>query len=89
MFTGRVVSGAEAFEIGLVNKCVPDSDLSEAAMNMARSIVENSWHTLRADKMLVNKGQDYGLKDGLAFERENSPGRATGDEERLSGFKKA
>ncbi len=88
MFTGRVVSGAEAFEIGLVNKCVPDSELSDAALQMARTIVENSWHTLRADKMLVNKGQDYGLKDGLAFERENSPGRATGDEERLSGFKK-
>ena len=89
MFTGRVVSGAEAFEIGLVNKCVSDSDLSEAALSMARSIVENSWHTLRADKMLLNKGQDYGLKEGLIFERDNSPGRATGDEERVSGFKKA
>lgn len=89
MFTGRVVRGPEAFEIGLVNKCVSDSDLSEVTLNMARSIVENSWHTLRADKMLVNKGQDYGLKEGLAFERDNSPGRATGEEERLSGFKKA
>lgn len=88
MFTGRVVNGAEAFEIGLVNKCVPDSDLSDATLTMARAIVENSWHTLRADKMLVNKGQDYGLKDGLMFERENSPGRAAGKDERLSGFKK-
>ncbi|MCC3306538.1 enoyl-CoA hydratase/isomerase family protein [Sneathiella sp. HT1-7] len=88
MFTGRVVSGTEAAEIGLVNKCVPDSELSDATLEMAHAIVENSWHTLRADKMLVNKGQNYGLKDGLNFERENSPGRATGDDERLSGFKK-
>ena len=89
MFTGRVVSGAEAFEIGLVNKCVPDAELSEAALQMARDITENSWHTLRADKMLLNRGQDFGLKAGLKFERENSPGRATGDEERLSGFKQS
>jgi len=88
MFTGRVVGGAEAFEIGLVNKCVADSKLSEEALKMARSIVENSWHTLRADKMLLNRGQDYGLKDGLEFERRNSPGRAGGEAERLSGFKK-
>ncbi|WP_339714715.1 enoyl-CoA hydratase/isomerase family protein [uncultured Sneathiella sp.] len=88
MFTGRVVSGPEAFEIGLVNKCVPDSLLSDEALKMAHDIVENSWHTLRADKMLVNKGQDYGLKNGLQFECENSPGRAKGDDERLSGFKR-
>jgi len=88
MFTGRVVSGAEAFEIGLVNKCVADSKLSEVALQMAQDIVENSWYTLRADKMLVNKGQDYGLKEGLNFERDNSPGRAKGEEERLTGFKK-
>ncbi|MZR30176.1 enoyl-CoA hydratase/isomerase family protein [Sneathiella litorea] len=88
MYTGRVVNGAEAFEIGLVNKCVVDSKLSEETLQMARAIVDNSWHTVRADKMLVTKGQDYGLKDGLAFERENSPGRATGKEERLSTFKK-
>ncbi|MCR9213044.1 MAG: enoyl-CoA hydratase/isomerase family protein [Proteobacteria bacterium] len=88
MFTGRVVDGAEAFEIGLVNKCVPDADLSNAALALARNIVENSWHTLRADKMLITKGQEFGLKEGLQFERDNSPGRAKGEEERLSGFKK-
>jgi len=88
MYTGRVVSGREAFEIGLANKCVPDASLSETVIQLARDIVENSWHTLRADKMLLNKGQEYGLKAGLQFERDNSPGRASGEEERLSGFKK-
>jgi enoyl-CoA hydratase/carnithine racemase len=88
MFTGRVVGGAEAFQIGLVNKCVSDKKLSKIALQLARDIVENSWHTLRADKMLLNKGQEYGLKAGLQFERDNSPGRASGEEERLSSFKK-
>ena len=35
------------------------------------------------DKMLVNQGLDYTLQDGLAFERENSPGRGPDMEERL------
>tara|TARA_R100000005_G_scaffold95806_2_gene78908 strand:- start:8961 stop:9701 length:741 start_codon:yes stop_codon:yes gene_type:complete len=88
MYTGRVVSGEEAFEIGLANRCVPDARLQDETMQLAREIVGNSWHTLRADKMLVNKGQDYGLKEGLAFERKNSPGREAGAAERLSGFRK-
>lgn len=88
MYTGRVVSGQEAFEIGLANKCAPDAELSETVIQLARDIVENSWHTLRADKMLLNKGQEFGLKAGLQFERDNSPGRASGEEERLSGFKR-
>ncbi|MAL77604.1 MAG: enoyl-CoA hydratase [Sneathiella sp.] len=88
MYTGRVVSGEEAFEIGLANRCVPDARLHEETMQLAREIVGNSWHTLRADKMLVNRSQDYGLKEGLAFERKNSPGREAGAAERLSGFRK-
>lgn len=88
MYTGRVVSGHEAFEIGLANRCVPDARLQDETLQLAREIVGNSWHTLRADKMLVNKGQDYGLKEGLEFERQNSPGRETGAAERMSGFGK-
>ena len=88
MYTGRVVSGEEAFEIGLANRCVPDARLHEETMQLAREIVGNSWHTLRADKMLVNRSQDYGLKEGLAFERKNSPGREAGAAERRSGFRK-
>jgi len=87
MLTGRPVSGSEAAEIGLANLCVPDDQVSDATMKMARDIVANSWHTLRADKMLVTKGQEYSLKDGLEFERENSPGRAPDIEERLAKFK--
>lgn len=88
MYTGRVVSGREAFEIGLANKCVPDAALSETVIQLAQDIVGNSWHTLQGDKMLLNKGQDFGLKAGLQFERDNSPGRASGEKERLSAFKK-
>jgi len=86
MFSGRVISGVEAAAMGLANRCVPDSDLMAASIAMARGFLENSWFTLRADKMLVNRGLNYTLAEGLRFERENSPGRGPDLEERLKQF---
>lgn len=86
MFSGRVVDAAEAVQIGLANKVVPDESLAGAAMEMATGFVENSWFTLRTDKMLVNAGQDRGLAEGLAFERENSPGSGPDAAERVAAF---
>jgi len=86
MFTGRVVSGAEAARIGLANDCVADADLETRAHELAAGIVANSWHSLRGVKMLVNQGQNHTLADGLAFERDQSPGRGPDLEERLKRF---
>jgi enoyl-CoA hydratase len=88
MFSGRVVSGAEAVELGLANKCVADTDLDQATIEMAQSFLANSWFTLRADKMLINGGLDRTLAEGVRFERENSPGRGPDMEERLAAFSK-
>ena len=88
MFSGRVVSGAEAAAIGLANSCVAEADLQAAAITMARGFLDNSWFTLRADKMLVNQGLRYTLADGLRFERQNSPGRGPDLEARLAQFGK-
>ncbi|HAT27932.1 MAG TPA: enoyl-CoA hydratase, partial [Gammaproteobacteria bacterium] len=68
MYTGRVVAGSEAVEIGLANECVADDALIDRTIEIARQIVGNSWHTLRADKMLVNKGMNLPLGEGLVFE---------------------
>jgi enoyl-CoA hydratase/carnithine racemase len=86
MFSGRVIGGAEAAAMGLANRCVPEADLLDAAIEMARGFLDNSWFTLRADKMLVNRGLDYTLTDGLLFERDNSPGRGPDMAERLKRF---
>ncbi len=88
MFSGRVVDGAEAAAMGLANRCVPANDLLPTAIAMARGFLENSWHTLRADKLLVNGGQDRTLADGLAYERATSPGASPDMAERLKGFGK-
>ncbi len=86
MLTGRVIGGAESVSMGLANLCVPDAELEEQTQALARSIVANSWHTLRADKRLVNEGQRYTLAEGLAFERSNSTGITPDTLARLQEF---
>jgi len=88
MFSGRVVTGEEAVRIGLANKVVADESLREEAIGMARAFLQNSWFTLRTDKKLVNAGLQRGLADGLAFERENSPGSGPDTAERVANFGK-
>ncbi len=86
MLSGTPISGAEAVMLGLANSCVADDDLEATSNALAASIVANSWHTLRADKRLVNEGQRYTLADALAFERRTSPGASPDMAERLKAF---
>ena len=89
MFSGRTISGQEAVELGIANQCVADDDLLSAAIEMAESFTRNSWHTQRADKDLINVGQNHFLNDGLIEERENGPGVAPDMNDRLkAGFKR-
>ena len=88
MFTGRIVSGAESVALGLANECVADEDLIPRTISLAQQVVANSWHTLKADKALVNQGLDLHLTAGLAWERANSPGAGPDMKERLANFGK-
>jgi enoyl-CoA hydratase/carnithine racemase len=88
MLSGRTVDGREAVAIGLANRCVPDAALESSTLELAKQIVANSWHTLRADKKLVNQGQDFGLEQGLAFERRESPGAGPDVAQRVAAFGK-
>ena len=88
MFTGRIVSGLESVALGLANECVADEDLIPHTISLAQQIVANSWHTLKADKSLVNQGLDLHLTDGLAWERANSPGAGPDMKDRLANFGK-
>jgi enoyl-CoA hydratase/carnithine racemase len=74
MFTARIVSGAEAAAIGLAVRCVPDDELDAAIAETTGAIASNSWFTSRAVKMLTSQSQELALRDGLAFEADNSPG---------------
>ena len=87
-YTARVYSGTDAVAMGLANQCVPNGELEIVVSYMADDIVATSWHSLRGNKMLYNKGQDYTFREGMAFEMAESPGRSSDIEERLKTFKK-
>lgn len=86
MYTGRVIEGEEAVAIGLANLCFADDELEAKTRELAETIVANSWHTLRADKKLVDGGLGLSLADGLDFERRESPGRGPDTAERVRKF---
>ena len=50
LLTGDTVSAAKAAEVGLVNRVVPDADLSEATRAMAQQIASKSAHTIKVGK---------------------------------------
>ena len=67
-FTGRMVSGTEAVELGL---CTHLSDDPRAdALAMAAEIAAKSPHAVRAAKRLFNEAPKQSLADGFASERQ-------------------
>lgn len=42
LLTGRIFRGREAFELGLVNRCVPNDEVLDTAMDLARDIAVNT-----------------------------------------------
>ena len=65
-FTGRIVSGVEAVQLGLATH-VSDTPL-EAAMGLAREIAAKSPDAVRAGKSLLNQAVRTTLEDGLKLE---------------------
>jgi enoyl-CoA hydratase len=60
MLSGRDVSAQEAAEIGLVSRCVPDSELMESALDLAEQI--NGWSTqgVQLTKRMIWSGLETG-----------------------------
>ncbi len=65
-FTGRVVSGTEAFELGLATR-VCESPRDDA-LELAREIASKSPDAVRAAKRLLNASGLVSLEDGLRLE---------------------
>ena len=65
-FTGRVVSGSEAVELGLATQ-LSDTPL-DAALEMAREIAAKSPNAIRANKQLFNDTRHLDVEAGLKLE---------------------
>lgn len=73
IFTGRVLDGQQALEIGLVNHSVPQNKEGDAAYHRALKLAEEIQPqgpiALRMAKLAINKGMDVGISNGLDFEK--------------------
>ena len=86
-FTCRSYSGVEAAAIGLVNHCVADDAFVAELDALSAQILENSWHTNRANKRLYNETDGLPLSAGLAHEIFRTEGRGPDVQERIAAFK--
>ena len=69
VYTGRFVPAAEAHEIGLVDKVVPDAEVYSAACELVARYATGPAVALRAAKQAIDAGLEVDLDTGLEIER--------------------
>ncbi|UCF90094.1 MAG: enoyl-CoA hydratase/isomerase family protein, partial [Desulfobacterales bacterium] len=68
IFTGKMISAAEADRIGLVNKFVAPEALMDEVMKIARDIASKGRVSVRAAKETINSGMNVDLASGCRIE---------------------
>jgi enoyl-CoA hydratase len=84
IFTGAMISAAEALRIGLVNKTVPSGQELRAARDMAHTIAQRAPKAVQAAKRSIVEGLELPLAAGIEnetrwFEREVLPSEDLGE----------
>ena len=68
ILSGRVVNAREAANWGLINRVVPDTELFEEAITLARELASKPPLTIAAALSAIQRGMDASIDDGLAIE---------------------
>ena len=68
VLTGEMITAQRAFEIGLVNRVVPQTALMETAREIARKILGKGPFASRTAKSVMNRGIDLSLESACALE---------------------
>ena len=84
ILTGRSVAAAEALQIGLVNRCVPDGEALPAAIELARQLSGFPQTAMRHDRLSAI--EQWGLSENQAIANEIAHGLVTlGSGETMAG----
>jgi enoyl-CoA hydratase/carnithine racemase len=70
MVTGRRLSPAEAYELGILDRLFPAEELAAQARSYAEGIANGAAQAVGAIKLAVMLGKELPLDEGLAVERE-------------------
>jgi enoyl-CoA hydratase/carnithine racemase len=68
LMLGEFVSGAEAVQCGLSNRCVPDADLAQVTAEWAAKLAKKAPLALAAVKSCVNVGAEAAMPEALEYE---------------------
>ena len=71
VLTGNFISAEEAFNLGLVNRVVPEELYLQETLKLAKDIADKSPIAVQMAKESVNKAFETPLQEGLFFERKN------------------
>lgn len=67
LLLGEFLPAARAAEIGLINRVVPESDLSQTAMDMAQIIAEKAPVAIKIGKEAFYRQSEMSLEDAYAY----------------------
>jgi enoyl-CoA hydratase len=68
IFTGKMISAAEAQSLGMVNRVISADSLMTDVLNTAKAICQKGKISLRAAKQVINAGLDVDLLTGCRME---------------------
>jgi enoyl-CoA hydratase/carnithine racemase len=68
LLTGRLVDGAEAERLGILNRAVPAETVLDEALALARTIAGNAPIAVRATKRAIQRGLDLQVRDAARLE---------------------
>jgi enoyl-CoA hydratase/carnithine racemase len=68
LLTGRLVDGAEAERLGIVNRAVPAAEVLGEAMVLARTIADNAPFAVRETKRAIRRGLGLEIRDAARAE---------------------
>jgi len=68
VYTGAIIEAKEALQYGLLEKVVPDGQVMDAAMELAKKIARKGPLGVAAAKKVLNRTRDLPLADGLELE---------------------
>ena len=70
LFSGRMITAAEAEKIGLVNAVYPAEELMNATIEMAKYFTKNAPVAIKYVKASVDRGMQMDIDGGIALENE-------------------
>lgn len=68
LLTGRLVDGAEAERLGILNRAVPAAEVLIEALALARTIADNAPFAVRATKQAIRRGLGLEIREAARAE---------------------